>query len=187
MEASTIPSVSVSREEVNLLFSPRSESQFCNVYRYGRNRHGVVIWYGKIKECRVLQLIRGSYSTNRREVAAKVVAWYKIRYGDSWRERFEQRKSHRHESLAWRVSKARQEGKFILSVWVNGNPEVCCRMTEEGQPTDQPLLFDTPEEAREFRRKYMVYRYGKGYWQRGLWMTREVVQVPGVPSMMLCI
>ena len=168
--------VLVTPDEINLLFSPRSESQFRNVYRCGQTRFGIPLWHAKIRTSRTLKQLPHSRSTNRRHAAACVIRWYKEWFGGDWQVELRGNKSHPVRARAWRVDHSKRHRGYLLSVWVNGNPEVCCEV-RDGTPTDEPLVFASRKAAKAFRFKYLDYRYGAARWERRL-VLRRAGQVP---------
>jgi hypothetical protein len=125
----TIPGL-VPSEEVNALRSVRPESGFAGVYA---SRHG---WIAKVKEAGRLMAIPGSRQPTPHQAAAFVVAWYKARFGDSWKTA----RANRMRPY-WRVKYSESYGGWLLTVWANGKAVTVRAATDSGRPTDRPHVF----------------------------------------------
>ena len=155
------PSLLIPDADVRALRCDRSASGYVNVYPHEVDSRGVLVYVARVKRDGRLVNLRGSRSPLPHVCARHVVAWYKARYGDRWREVFARRKSRtRPADPPWRVYYSRADGGYTLSVWVDGEPETAVRWDRRRRRwTARPLVFGTEAEAAAFAPHYVRYRY----------------------------
>lgn len=126
----------VPSSDVDTLRTTRTESGFLNVYA---SRH---VWIAKVKEGGRLMAIPHSRQATPQQSAAYVVAWYKSRFGESWRIAVANRKRP-----YWQVKRSEQYGGWYLRIWANGQATEVRAPGASGRATDRPYIFKLRSSA----------------------------------------
>ena len=137
----TIPAL-IPSDDLGALRTSRTVSGYLNVYA---SRH---VWVAKVKEGGRLMAIPGSRQPMPHQAAAFVVAWYRARFGDSWKVALANRKRP-----YWQVKYSRRYGGWILRIWANGVATEARRAGADGRPTLQPHVFPLRSVAINYAKR----------------------------------
>jgi hypothetical protein len=143
------------------LRSRRCASGYRGVYRCHHRDHltGRHVWVARVKRGGTLRTLPGTRSTDPRQCAKAVAAWYAAEFGPDWPAALAARKVN---PFSVRYS-AKHRG-HVAAVWVCGRREEVVvlrrRKRDRHVPTEELEAFGSAQAAREGVRRYLTLRYG---------------------------